>query len=190
MQRLWAYLIDMMIVSVIYSVITFSFSTDKYDNYNKELSALSDSYVNEEISYDDYLKGANDLSYDIQKESLVINGIYLLVLVVYFVGFVYLNKGQSIGKKLCGLRINSISGKLSLWRVLVRNGLINDMFVNLFSLILLLAVPKKIYLVSSEVIVLIFNFITIVSVFMILYGKNKRGIHDIISGCEVIKEGR
>ena len=206
LKRLGAYIIDILIVSIIFTLITINITNDKLDNLNKEyneamyeFSALIygvDNTTNEiatddnnvEEDYDALTTKIIDLQYDIQKESILDNSIYLLILVVYFVIFEFWNKGQTIGKKLFGLKVTADKGKLKFWMVLVRNIIIQGIFVTLVSLVIINLVSKDIYLEITNSLSILQSLFIVVSALMILYRKDKRGLHDMMARCTVVEE--
>ena len=53
---------------------------------------------------------------------------------------------------------------------------------------MILLLKKELYLSISNTISIIQSLIVIISVFMILFSKQKRGIHDIITKTEVVNK--
>ena len=97
-QRALAYLLDIFILSFIFSIITIGFkpNTDIEEKYNE----VYDNYINGEITAEQYLEEYTDVLYDMQKANALPNAINTLLIIVYFIVFQYLNKGQTIGKKI------------------------------------------------------------------------------------------
>ena len=59
----------------------------------------------EEQNLDDLNNKLIDLQYEYQQESKLASGISLLITFAYFTVFQFLNKGQTIGKKLLKIKV-------------------------------------------------------------------------------------
>ena len=99
------------------------------------------------------------------------------------------NNGQTVGKKLMKIKVKSITDEsLSINTMLFRALIIYGIAANIINLILILLLKKELYLSISNTISIIQSLIVIISVFMILFSKQKRGIHDIITKTEVVNK--
>lgn len=97
--------------------------------------------------------------------------VFLVVMIVYFVGF-WSWRGQTPGKMLIGAKIVKTDGsRIGIVRSVLR-------FIGYFLYLLVVA------LTGSRLIVLI--LITIVALIIVVTNKRKRGIHDFIAGTVVI----
>ena len=100
--------------------------------------------------------------------------------------FVYFTKGQTLGKKIMGIKIVSNKGKdLKLHNYFIRAFILNGVIMNILTLIAICfkeSTYLTIYTVASN-----FDMIlTIVIFLMILFYKDGRGLHDIFAGTKVI----
>ncbi len=187
-KRLIAYLIDMFIVSLICSIITINVSSNNTNKYNKELNNLMNDYVNKKVEVNDYIDKYQNIVYNMEKSNMVINSVYLFANIFYFVIFQFMNNGQSIGKKLMHIRIcDKDKFKLSIFSMIMRALIINNILSGSVALILLIIGNKKVFFVGYSVVNGISNIFIIISVLMLLYGKEKLALHDIISR-SVVKE--
>ena len=187
-KRALAYIIDMFIVSVIISVMSYNINTTKIDKLNKEADSLMKDYVNGEVSTDKYIKDFASINYDISRESSVNTGIYLVVCIGYFLVFQYLNDGASIGKKLVGIKIVSNDNKkVSFLQMFIRTSIVNDIINNSMILILIYMTSNMNYFIGYGIINFICNLFVIVCIFMIIYRKDKLALNDIMSKSYVVE---
>ena len=189
LKRLSAYLIDIVLVSIVASIISVGINTNT-DKYTEELSTLMTDYMNGEVTMEEYLSKTEDLNYEIQKRSVIPNTINLVVTVGYFIVFAYLNKGQTIGKKLLKIKVvaKDTNDAPSLVAITIRSILILGIISSLCQVILINFLSKTSYFYTSNIITGIEEIILIISAFFILYRSDKNGIHDLIAKTEVVSE--
>lgn len=200
-QRLCAYVIDILIVSIFLSLITYNINFDKLNDLNKQLNNLlekgyvtekqdkTDVTVEEELTMDEYNTKLFDIQYEIEKESILINTISIVIIIGYFIAFQYFNKGQTIGKKLLKIKLTSINHKkIRLWQVIVRSIIIYGILTGILNIIFINIVNKNTYLGIYNIFTIIQSIFIIVSVLFILYRKDKRGLHDLMSKSSVVLE--
>ena len=186
-QRALAYLLDIFIISFIFSIITIGFkpNTDIEKKYNE----VYDNYINGEITAEQYLEEYTDVLYDMQKANALPNTINTLFIIVYFIVFQYLNKGQTIGKKLLKIKIvNEDKKDISISQMLIRGIMIYSILSSLINIILFFNVSRKVYMTSYLSIGAIESIILFLSAIFILYRNDKKALHDIVSKTIVIKE--
>ena len=187
-KRLAAYLIDIIIVTMISNVITVGFKSEKYENAYNEYFDVINKYSMQEINTQEYLDTMAPVIYDMQEASIVISVISLLTLIAYFVVFQYLNKGQTIGKKILKLRVLENDSEPSLKAIIIRTFIINSIFTTLASVILIYIANRNNYYSMYNVISTIEVIFVFITILFILYRKDKLGLHDIIAKTKVIDE--
>lgn len=187
-KRVAAYFIDAMIVSMIVSIISTGFTSEKYENSVKEYESLTEKYVAQEITSEEYLQEYGELIYDMQKSSVVVLTASLVVTIAYFVVFQYLNKGQTLGKKLLKIKVKEKGENPSLKSIIIRTVMINNIFSGLLYIILLYILNKKTYYLGYSIVYVIETLFIITSIMFVLYRKDKQGLHDMIAKTEVIEE--
>ena len=187
-KRLLAYLIDVFIVSFIISIISINFNTTRLEELNKEVYDLMEKYVSKDISTDKYLKDYASITYDINRESVVSTTLYLVVCIGYFLIFQYLNDGQSIGKKLVGIKIVSNDKKrVSFLQMFIRTSIVNDIINNVMILILIYMTNNIRFFIGYGLINGLSNIFVVICVFMIILRKDKLALNDIMSKSCVIE---
>lgn len=186
-QRALAYLLDIFILSFIFSIITIGFKPNS--DIEKKYNEVYDNYIKGEITAEQYLDEYTDVLYDMQKANALPNAINTVLIIVYFIVFQYLNKGQTIGKKLLKIKIvNEDKKEISLKQMLIRGIMIYSILSSLINIILFFNVSRKVYMTSYLTIGAIETLILFLSAIFILYRNDKKALHDIVSKSIVIKE--
>ena len=186
-QRALAYLLDIFIISFIFSIITIGFKPNT--EIEKKYNEVYDNYINGEITAEQYLEEYTDVLYDMQKANALPNAINTVLIIAYFIVFQYLNKGQTIGKKLLKIKIvNEDKKEISLKQMLIRGIMIYSILSSLINIILFFNVSRKVYMTSYLTIGAIETLILFLSAIFILYRNDKKALHDIVSKSIVIKE--
>lgn len=189
-RRFFAYIIDIFIVLVIANLITmFIPISEKTQDYYKELQTTQKKMYDKEIDVKEYTDIVLEDNYNISKGTVLISLTSIIIYILYFVVYQVYNNGQTVGKKLMKIKVKSITDEsLSINTMLFRALIIYGIAANIINLILILLLKKELYLSISNTINIIQSLIVIISVFMILFSKPKRGIHDIITKTEVVNK--
>ena len=189
-KRFFAYIIDIFIVLVIANLITmFIPISEKTQDYYKELQTTQKKIYDKEIDVKEYTDIVLEDNYNISKGTVLISLTSIIIYILYFVVYQVYNNGQTVGKKLMKIKVKSITDEsLSINTMLFRALIIYGIATNIINLILILLLKKELYLSISNTISIIQSLIVIISVFMILFSKQKRGIHDIITKTEVVNK--
>ena len=189
-KRFFAYIIDIFIVLVIANLITmFIPISEKTQDYYKELQTTQKKMYDKEIDVKEYTDIVLEDNYNISKGTVLISLTSIIIYILYFVVYQVYNNGQTVGKKLMKIKVKSITDEsLSINTMLFRALIIYGIATNIINLILILLLKKALYLSIFNTISIIQSLIVIISVFMILFSKQKRGIHDIITKTEVVNK--
>ena len=189
-KRFFAYIIDIFIVLVIANLITmFIPISEKTQDYYKELQTTQKKIYDKEIDVKEYTDIILEDNYNISKGTVLISLTSIIIYILYFVVYQVYNNGQTVGKKLMKIKVKSITDEsLSINTMLFRALIIYGIATNIINLMLILLLKKELYLSISNTISIIQSLIVIISVFMILFSKQKRGIHDIITKTEVVNK--
>ena len=185
-KRILAFIVDYFIVAVFLSIITISFSTDK--SITKSANKLIDNYANGEITIDEYNEQAMKINYNLQKSNIPVNMVTAVLFIGYFIIFAYLNKGQTLGKKLFKIKIVEKDKKPSIKAMILRSLFIYGIISSLYSAICINLLSVEYFSYGSSIIGYIESLFIVVSFFMILYKKDGRGLHDLIGNTNVIEE--
>ncbi len=187
-QRLVAYLIDIILISFIVSLISLPFiDQDSINNLNEDSKNIATKYLAQEIDTKAYLDEFSSLSYQLDRQEGVVILITIFVSIVYFVLYQFYKSGQTIGKKIMKIKVISEEDTLSINTLVIRSVIINSIFYQIVRVALVSFINNSVdYMSIKFALEGIQNLIIIVSALMILYSKNKKGIHDIIAKTSVV----
>lgn len=184
-KRMLAFLMDYFIISLVLSFITIGFNIDS-NKYNNELNDIMNSFKNGNITTQEYTTQILELEYDLQKNNLPVNGVSCALFIGYFIIFGYMNKGQTLGKKIFKIRVVNKDGeKASFCNILIRSLFIYGILSNLYSIICVLFFNVNVFDYGYKIVGTIESVFLFVSFFMIIYKKDGRGLHDLIAGTYV-----
>lgn len=187
-KRFGAFIIDTMLLSIIFSFITIGFVSDSSD-ISKELNDVLEQYENNEITIEEYTDKVVDLNYQLQRTNFMSNVVNVVLYIGYFIIFGYLNKGQTIGKKLCKIKVVKEDNDIpSVWNMIVRSLFIYGITTLLFSVLFVCILDAMIFTIGYLIVTYVEAILMIISFFMVLYKKDGRGLHDIIARTKVIEE--
>ena len=170
----------------------------KYDRkYTKELkSSYKDNKITKteynsilENLNENYSKLETNYSYKLLKKSIIPTVINMLCILLYFVVIQYYFNGQTLGKKIMNLRVVKNSNKkLTIFNFLLRSLIVNEVFINICSIVCLLVSSKNSYIAYSQIIYIITYIFEMAIIFTITFDKNNRGLHDHICNTKVIED--
>ncbi len=187
-DRLGAYVLDALLIFAISSVISV-FIPNKGSDIEKEMTVLLEEYTNGEMDAQVYLDKYSNLTYQYQKENWLLSLVSVSLSLIYYVVFAWYNNGQTIAKKLMNIKVvdNKTGNKPSFIQMFLRNMIIYSLLSSIVMLVLLF-VGSKIFVYTYIGFAIIELLFVILTVMFVLYRKDKRGLHDIMSGTKVIKE--
>lgn len=164
-----------------------------FSNNTSEISSklleLSNNYSSGEVTDEEFINEYSELNYELQKSGIITNVVNLVMYVGYFVIFGYLNKGQTLGKKLFKIKVANKEGDVpSIWNMLVRSLFIYGIITLLYCVILINIIDKMSFLIGFLIVYYIEAIFIMIAFFMVLYKKDGRGLHDMIAGTNVIEE--
>ena len=188
-KRLIAYIVDIIIVSVIVMLICSALPNKAKENEDK-LQELSTQLMNKEITADKYLTEYKNLIYQNNKDGILELSINLVITIAYFVIFQYMNKGQTLGKKLLKVKVidNNTKEEISIVKGFLRSLLLLNLLSSALSIVLMRLVSKSVYINTYLTINEIETVFIIVSAILVLYRKDGRGLHDMMANTMVIEE--
>ena len=146
-ERIGAYFIDLIVVGILASIITYALPQNNND-LQGELNSLLEKINNNEISSEEYLTEYQNILYQNQKNNINENTLGLVITVAYFIVFGYLNKGRTIGKLALKIKIVDSENKLepSFGRILLRSIIPYGILSTTINLILINLISKHSYL--------------------------------------------
>ena len=197
-KRALAYFLDMLIVGFISGTLyfgvdaIFKFDTSITETYNEKTTELAEKLTETQITEDEYIEEFMDLStkyyQGMAEESVPYGLIEFIVMIAYMVGLAYYSNGQTIGKKTFNIKVVDKKGKTPSLNTFFVRSLINySLYVSMVELILVFILNKGFFELSI-IVEGISIVITLLSVIMIVFNDDKRGIHDHISGTKVVND--
>ena len=197
-KRISAYIIDIFIILILVTLLSqiniLNPYKKKYDKaYEKYTEFYKENFAeNTTIDYD-ILKSSEylDIMHDLSFYSMSYTIIEIVVIILYFTLFPLLFDGQTIGKKICKIKLSSDKGKLTFGSLLIRalfypiftNIILYVTLSNFLTLLCVILFKGKVYFYSNLIISII---ATIYSYIDILFMINKdTAIHDRLSHTKV-----
>lgn len=186
--RLIAYIIDILIISLVVSGILMVVpKSDNYEKYLEEYEQVQTDFLEEKITADEYMNRSIEVVHDLDYSNVLSMILEVVAILLYFVVFQCYNKGQTIGKKLMHIRIVSNDGEdLNINHYIIRSIIINSLLLDILIIGMVLFMNKQIYYYSSFGLQGIQTVLLIVSAFMMMYRKDGRGIQDYVAHTKVI----
>ena len=188
-QRIFAFLIDLVLLSIITSLITiFVPVNDTTTKLYAEQDRVLEGYVDGSVSMEEYVNQMIDLGYDISRQTVIISIVAVVISLLYYVVYPCYNNGQTFGKKLMKIKIKKTNDKeLSMNDLLIRSMINNSVLVSIINVILVLFLSKDLYLSTSSLVGVIQYIVLIISLIMIAFTKNAQGLHDKVVHTEVVQ---
>lgn len=187
LPRFIAYIIDIILVFMVSTlIITVIPKNSNIEQLQKETKEIKEKFTNKEITQKQYIERAKTLTYDYQYANVPYSIVDIVILILYFVIFQFYNKGQTFGKKLMKVRmVSSDESALTMNQLIVRALVLQSILINI-ALIGAVLFMKKYYYYTDLSLTLLQSAIILVSVGMVLFRNDGRGIHDMIAKTKVI----
>lgn len=187
-QRVFAYLIDLIIIGLLLGIVMAVKEKDeKVMQLKSDLNIVGELYASNEIKFQDYFERATVINQDIDQECVIYSIFNIIFVLGYFVVLPFFWNGQTIGKRVMKIRVSSFNEKkISIIDYLIRNTIFNGLGYMILMLLFLYLLPSKMYFVIGLILSFLQITLVIISVCMILYRRDKRGLHDILSGTKVV----
>lgn len=188
-QRVLAFLIDLVLLSIITSLITmFIPMNDSATKLYEEQNRVLEGYVEGTVPMEEYVNQMIDLGYDISKQTVIISIVSIVISLLYYVVYPCYNNGQTFGKKLMKIKLVKTNDKeLSMNDLLIRSMINNSILVNIITIALVLFLSKDLYLSMSSLLSSVQYLVLIISLIMIAFTKNAQGLHDKVVHTEVVQ---
>lgn len=187
--RFLAYGIDILIVSLVATLLCYFVPVDNYNALKNELTGVQQKYLNHEISEEEYINQTALISYDLDYASVPSYIIQVSLTILYFVVFQFYRNGQTIGKKLMKIQVVSDGEhKLTINDYLFRAVIINSLLTNILMIVFVLFMSRDYYFYASLSLQIIQFVLSLVTIFMVLIRKDGRGLHDFLSHSRVVMQ--
>ncbi len=185
-KRLCAYVIDFLIILMVGSILSFPFTnSEKTLELQNETTTVLEQYQAGEITPDEYLSRFSDIYYRLGRESGIATFIEIIIGILYYVVFQLYNKGQTIGKKIMGIKIISDTGDLSMNQMIFRAFISNTILLNIINFGFITFASKSVYTGVSSTFTMFQYAITFISIILATTNEG-RTIHDRIVHTRVV----
>lgn len=189
LKRIIAFVIDIVIVSLVVSLINLlplDPYKDKYkDAYEKYNEVVQKSTEDEKNDYKDEII---ELNYEVYKYRTYSSMFSATALILYFGVLPLVMNGQTLGKKIMKLRvISNNEKKLNFWKYLIRIVILNNIWLSLINIGAVYVVSGVKFYYVTYVISMLSSLIYMLNLIMVMFRKDNRGLHDMVAGTKVIE---
>lgn len=186
-KRLAAYIIDLIIVGLLIGMVMMIKEKDpKVVQLRVDENIVNELYASGEIKFGDYFERRTTIDQQIDQECVIYMIYNIILIIFYFVLLPYFWNGQTVGKKAFKIKVTSSNeNKITITALLIRNLIINGLGYMIMILLFLYLLPNEMYFVFESIFSFLQIILVIISVSMILYRRDKKGLHDILSGTKV-----
>ena len=189
LKRAVAFIIDAFIFSLIFGIFMMLIpESSNVTNLNSELNVLSESVLNKEISMNAYFNQYAGIVHSLDKELFLSNLFNFMLMIGYFVILPFYYNGQTLGKKILKIKVVKDNEELTINDLLIRNMIINGLLFSLIGLALIFITGDVAYFTIISILGIIEFLLVIISIFMVLYRHDKKGLHDLWCKTSVIEE--
>lgn len=192
LKRIVAYIIDILIVTVVVSAISMIPRIDPYKKdyekaYNEYLDVVSDAQNENSVDYKDRII---ELNYDIYKYRVVSNILSVISLVGYFGILQMIMNGQTVGKKVLKIKVVGNNGKkLNFGNYFLRTLILNNIFFTVINMIAVYILKGSNFYYFTYIVNMLQSTIYMILIIMMVLRKDNRGLHDLLAGTKVIDVG-
>ncbi len=194
LKRLMAYIIDILIVSIVLTpIINWSVINPYIDDYTENYNAyteLIEEANNGDVDVDteEYKDTVMQLNYNINKYKVISSSISVVGYILYFAVLQWALKGQTIGKKIMKIRTvaNKDDKKLNVGNYIIRSVILNNIIFLIISTYSVYLFSVQSYYTLSLIVSYLELLVITIILLMIVLRKDFRGLHDFIAGTKVI----
>lgn len=188
-KRFIAYLIDIIIVGIIITLGSkLLVNNNKIIVLEQQLNEINNNVLNSTFKFKESLIEYAEITKQIDLENVMVNIVTIIMILIYFVFIPYYNNGQTMGMKILKTKIEpEIGTELTIKKLMLRNFIINGLLYLAISLTFLYLFPSFIYFILVSILSFIQLGLVIISLFMLLYRRDQRGLQDILSKTRVIE---
>lgn len=193
-KRLLAYLIDLFIFSLLVLCVVSIFKIDENKvliNLTEQQNNINQAYLDGDMSFSNYVSEFSKINYLIDKKEVLVNITNTILLIILYVFVPFFLKGQTLGKKLVGIKIVKLdNANPDLNTLMIRSLFINFIGYMLITLLAVFILKDFSYFIVTFILTIFELLLVIISTFMILYKSEKRAVHDYITQTKVIEVER
>ena len=159
----------------------FDVLNDKTEVTQEDIDGLKESITN---SYNDQFY---DINYSLEKNMIIYNVIYIVMIIIYFGLLPIFTNGQTIGKRLLRLKVVTKDGKdAGFVRYTVRSLILYQSVFTISQMILVGTLSVDNYYTAIDFVTIARDLVYYVILFMVMVRIDGRGLHDFIAGTKVV----
>lgn len=186
-SRFGAFVIDAIIVLFVSGLIVgFLPTTKKYEAAAEKQSELIDKILSTEVELDKAYDEIYEIRYELDKESIHITLVTIIIYLAYYGTFAYYKNGQTLGKKLMRIKVEAEND--SNMTFILRTAFIHGGFTALISVVGVLFLDKSAYAGLYAICSLVNFAILLISAIFCMVREDGKGLHDLLFKTSVIKE--
>ena len=159
----------------------FDVLNDKTEVTQEDIDGLKETIAN---SYNDQFY---DINYSLEKNMMIYNVIYIVMIIIYFGLLPIFTNGQTIGKRLLRLKVVTKDGKdAGFVRYTVRSLILYQSVFTIIQMILVGTLSVDNYYTAIDFVTIARDLVYYVILFMVMVRIDGRGLHDFIAGTKVV----
>jgi len=187
-KRIFAYMIDMVLISFIASIIfAIAYKDTNYAEYMEKNSMYLETF-RQSGSADPSTDDLVEIVYDLNKTETPLLIITLGLTVFYFGIFSFLYNGKTIGKRIMKIQVVPIKGKkLNPGLYMLREIILTNSIFKLLDIINVTVATKSTWMVCNTVLTYCENIVIIVLLGVMIFRNDERSLHDIICKTNVVE---
>lgn len=187
-RRILAYIFDIVIMFVFLHLIkNYIPKTLNIINLNLEMNSINELLFSKKISFITYINRYAIIIHDLDKENILLSIFNSIYIIIYFVIIPYFNKSRTLGKTLFNLKIEKCDkSKLTVDDLLLRSMVTTGLLYLLFTLVSVYVFNGLVYFAIVIILGIIQTLLLIISVFMVIYRKDDKGLQDLLARTKVV----
>lgn len=182
LRRFSAFLIDALVILLIFMILYYFIPVDDANGVSFNIKELTEKVLNSEMGRLNYYEEFSRNMYILDHSRVVFNGINTMIIMLHFILIPIITKGKTLGLYIMGLQLK---GDLTIKNLFLRNLISTGLLYLVLSIILVYVTKDTLYFSLISILGIIQFLLVIISTFMIIYRKDKKGLQDIISSIEV-----
>lgn len=182
-KRIIAFLLDLSCLVIAFLI--FKMFENPVEIFENKIDILNENYMVENISLKEYFFEVAFLYKSIYLSNVHVIFLNIVYIFFYFVLLPYYNNGQTIGKKVIGIKVKGMANQNPKLNQLFTRSIVTSGLLYLMFLILFLFLPFN-YFISISIAACLQCCLIIITILMIFIRKDRRGLHDIISKTRVL----
>lgn len=186
-QRLGAYIVDIIVIAFAASLISMPFiNSDNIEKLEDNIQELAKASANGEISAKTFMTEYSSVFFQLEKQQGAFLITNIIICILYFIVLQYYT-GQTLGKKLFKIKLESNRKHLTMNQMVVRGLLINSILFSIIEFGYIIFGSQNTFIYIVGLLEMIQYTFMIISAFMIMFRKDRLGLHDLICKTRVVR---